>query len=178
MGAVNAVARMRDRVSITMELDILKGQKKALANLTPSTRMLLDRSEFLQKIASGLSYLRSAGYAPDDQLSIGKTVVDAMTAEPFIMGNAAMIRQTINSTDPSTITRHLAHIASADRFAPMFATGEFNPELDAHIEAGERILKMHKDGTIPSTSEQSQQNLRNLTKRLEVLKNIRKNVVK
>ena len=175
MGAVNAVARMRDRVSVTMELNILKGQKRALAGLSPATRMLLDRSGFLQKIASGLSYLRSAGYAPDDQLSIGKTVVDAITAEPFIMGNAAMIRQTINSTDPNTINRHLQHLASADRFAPMFATGEFNAELDLHIEAGERILKMHKDGSLPKTSDQ---NIRDLTKRLETLKNIRKNVVK
>ena len=173
MGAVNAVARMRDRVSVTMELNILEGKKDALSRLSTETRDMLDKADFTSTIMTAFKITQEAGIAPANQDVLGRVLVNELILEPTFLASMNSLKSIKDAKDPASIRTQAALIRSAGDMSTLLATGRFNPQLDTLIAAGDRIQAMFDNDELGGGLAAIENDLK---RRLADLKAIRKGV--
>ena len=172
MGAVDAVDRMRVRGSVMQALDQLRSQEKFLARLSPETKELVFNAKFMGEVFEAQALAQKSGAPPAVVKNVGEVLLQELAVEPMIKINSNSLKITKGSNEPRVLENQIQIINIASEFVTMFATGKYNDDLDLIIETGESVLAKIDDGTLPKAT----QHERNLRKRLDTFKRIRKGV--
>ena len=172
MGAVDAVDRMRVRGSVMQALDQLRSQEKFLARLSPETKELVFNAKFMGEVFEAQALAQKSGTPPAVVKNVGEVLLQELAVEPMIKINSNSLKITKGSNEPRVLENQIQIINIASEFVTMFATGKYNDDLDLIIETGESVLAKIDDGTLPKAT----QHERNLSKRLDTFKRIRKGV--
>ena len=172
MGAVAAVDRMRVRGSVMQALDQLRSQEIFLARLSPETKELVFNAKFMGEVFEAQALAQKSGAPPAVVKNVGEVLLQELAVEPMIKINSNSLKITKGSNEPRVLENQIQIINIASEFVTMFATGKYNDDLDLIIETGESVLAKIDDGTLPKAT----QHERNLRKRLDTFKRIRKGV--